>query len=554
MALAQAFIDEANDRFGEALEARIHIRADTSGGSDQLIELTANEKVVTLSPVSREREREPGVILADQWGAKITNGTGKFHRSGPNWLTTEETIIGKHAVLELGFPDAGHWEVFGQGKIRGFRTHVDGTASIRVSSVLEDILNRRLPRPLLQDHRQVGWASPVEPVKVADGNGSYNSVGNVSIVLGTGMAQAPWEKFLFRFVSPTTFNIVYEDGTTQAGGPFSTGANVAVKSNRQLPFGQTAQINAAGWTGTFAAGDEFVFYTGAGDAPPPVEVTPSQMLRALLSWAWGDLNGGANNTIPDVLNGGTQLLLFDYDTWPTSGAWADLDTQFTNVIVRGFFERGRAYGDLIQGLLRIMNASLWPARTGQIGVWWVEPNLVGQTTKVVTGDPAADDPSILEAERIEDDSFTAQRVLYTYRGLNFTVTDGVTPVLDEAIADVTATGTFVEVQEDAVDLEWAATSIDVEAAANRHLNRFTLPMPTYRVHGTLTNLLEHDLSDAVDVVEPGLSELGRKIQLTQVTVSRDEQTVEIIGQDDPIVTQEYWLLGTSVLGTDTIPF
>ena len=549
MSLSAGFIAESAKRFrGEALRARLYARLDTGAGSDQLVELTAGERVIALSPARRERERRPGVMQAQQWSARITNKTGKFTRWGPAWLTTEDTVIGKWVALQLGYPGAAEWETFAQGRIRGFRTHSDGSATIRVADVLLEMVNRTLPRPLVMDER-AGWVSPLTELKVASGSGSYNSPGNVTVVLGGGMATPAWERFVVRFASPTTVDIIKEDGSTQAGGPYAIAANIPVTTIQIIPFGQVAQIAPGGWTGTFSAGDEFVFYTSQQSS---LALDPATALRALIQWAWSDVKSGVSNMqIPDVMNGGYQDLFYDGAGWPTTGAWADLKAAFPTTVVRGYFERNRPFADPIQGLLRIMNASLWPARTGQIGVWWVEPQLVGDTVKQLTGDPD-DEPTVLEAERVEEDTEVEQRLIYTYRSLNFTAgQDGVEPpVISTATADV-STGDFTEPQGDNIDLLWACTAVDVEAAANRHLNRFAEPMVSYRVLGSLTNAVENDLSDAVAVTEPQLNELLRKIQLTSISVDLAQQEVELRGQDDPVVTQQYWILGTSELGTDT---
>lgn len=549
MSVSAGFIAESAKRFGgEAIRARIFGRLDTDAGSDQLVELTEDERVVALSPARRERERRPGVMQAQQWSARITDNTRKFTRHGPAWLTTEESLINKWVALQLGFRGANEWETFAQGRIRGFRTNSDGTATIRVADVLLEMVNRTLPRPLVIDER-AGWCSSIEALKTADGSGSYNSPGNVTVVLGGGMASPAWERFVLRFASPTTVDVIKEDGSTQAGGPYAIAGNIPVTTIQIIPFGQVAQVAPAGWTGTFSIGDEFVFYTSPKQS---AALTPPQLLRALLQWAWSDVRLGVSNmNIVDVMNGGTQSLFYDYGGWPSTGAWADLDAAFSGAKVRGYLERQRPFSDGIQGLLRIMNASIWPARTGQIGVWWVAPQLVGATTKELTGDPD-DEPTVLEAERAEDDIDATQRVIYKYRSLNFAAgQDGVDPpVIPESTADASASD-FTEPQSDTIDLLWACSDVDVDAAASRHLNRFSSPMVTYRVLGSLTNAVENDLSDAVAVTEPQLSELLRKIQLVSVSVDLELQQVELRGQHDPVVTQEYWILGTSVLGTDT---
>lgn len=556
MSLAPGWIETADDPWGEALKARLWIRADTAAGADQLIELTALENVVDLDPLSRRREREPGVVQGQTWSIRLTNDRGTFNPRSADYFTTQAEVEGEWVALTLEFPVASQSGLFAQGRVERIEANSDGSATIFVDHVMvSEIIEWTLPRPLVFDERDA-WASPVYTVKIADGSDEYDNTTGKPLQLNAGVTS--WETFRIVFATSTTFNVVRQDGTNQSGGPFSIAANRDITSIYSIGAA-VVRIYAAGWSGTYNTGDEFVVHTSpqiASNLANPVEA-----LRACIDMArtQGEYTFGTPTTIPDVIGGGTMSIYDDSD-----GAWTDAITLFSTVTVRGYFAKGTRVIDMIQALLRFMNASLFPSRSGQVGIWVVNPRQVGSQSVVVTGDPAAPNRSILNARRYKDRTVWATRVAYKYRSLGFTAgqdgvdTEGAQPgsgtpgkfVIREATVDV-SDPSAARLVGDEIDLLWALDEIQVESAANKHLNRFKQPNDAFVVDGTLTSIAHLDLHDVLSITEPELDEVLSPIQALEVVVDPLRNQASVVGQYDPVVFGTYAQVDLSVVdGSD----
>lgn len=551
MGFSQTWIDIVNDRWGEGLEVRLSAR----DGSNNLVRLTDLEDVIEVSELRRERERIPGVVQGQTWQIRLTNLRGTFNRNSPNYWTSEgyDDVIGKWVVLELGFSSVPIWEEFATGQIEDIKASLDGSAVILLEDIfVASIHDWKLTRPLLWDNRDA-WASPVYSEEISSASSEYDNAAGVGQPLNLNAGVTSWETFEIEFVSTTTFEVWKENGTKQTGGPFPISSNLDITSIYSLAAA-TVRIFANGWSGTYATGDRFVVYT----SHQATTENPITVIERLIELCLNDGQGTFPiATVPDVLNGGTRDWRFDGSNWTAlTGTFGPL------VQVRGFFPKGTRVIDMIQGLLRLTNTSLWTERTGQIAIYSITADGVGDTAGRISGDPDRD-PVLMEGERSTDRRFRTNEVLYAYRVLNFTAgqdgrdLEGTQPTSSnppEKLAisrvvlsrkDGSATGRLTKEE---VDLLWAAKATAVDSAASKHLTRFTEPMPTYTLHGSISNIATREISDAVSVTEFALDEVDSKFQIVELAIDPISNEATAVVVDDPIVSQNYAIVGVSVVG------
>lgn len=555
MALSAGWKTVANDPFGEGITVRAYVRVDTAAGSDQLVELTATEKVISCEPIRRARERSPGVVQGQQWSLRLTNNLGTFTPGSAAYFTTQSVIEGEWIELQFSFEYAGVAETFASGPIEKAYLESDGSFTIFVESVMvADVMRWVLPRPLVYDERG-DWSSPVYTVQA--GQDEYdNTLGKTLSLNGL----ASWETFRISFVTTTSFHVTRENGTNQAGGPFPIGSNLDITSLYilQLPV---VRIFASGWAGTYVTGDEFVVYTC-----PQVSsayTNPLEGVRSIIDVSrQASPVFGSPTTVPAVIAGGTVSLYDD-----SAGAWTAALAQFSSVVVRGAWPKGTRGIDLIQGLLRLMNASIFPTRSGQIGISLIEPQGVGTSDVQVTGDPNAADASVLRARRYKDRDGWIARVIYKYRNLNFpTGQDGIDPEdnqpgsgtptkfnLAEAIVDNSTSVTDLYLQEE-IDLLWAIKATEVDAAASKYLNQRKQPNDTWEIDGTLTNLAVLDLNDALSLTEKTIGAQSAKALVREIDVDPLANETRVVAYHDPVVFANYARVGVSVVGGSDFVF
>lgn len=545
MAFSADFLAIANDPNEEALRTRVLLRADTDAGSNQLITITAPE--IDVSPIIRRRELEWGVVQGQEVSVTFVHEGLEFNPSSPDWITTELGLTTKWAAVQVGFPDADEWETVAQGRIESLRAHTNLTATMTFHDPIMDVLERRLRRDQVFDDRDA-WCSALQVVVKSSSSSYYdNSGAPPAITAAVPATDVVNETFRIVFVNGTQFDVYYEDGTTQAGGPFNISADRGLTSNTSSV--NVATIYTAGWTGTYAAGDEFVLYVSKQYAAGLL--VPSRLIEEIL------LENGVRVSY-DVLGGATQSLFYD------PSHWDDVEAFFSSSKVRGYWTKGTRVIDMIQDLLKVMNASLYPTPTGQIAIWHLAPEEVGATTGSATGDPEDPEVSILEAERIDSSEALANVVQWEYLDMAFAAgQDGQAPAIEPAFVtkdDLAGTG-FEEYPGSSDPLElhrsvrvsWAVDDVTIDAAATRLLNRYKVRAPTFRIRGSISHVLEHDIVDAVSITEPVLSEFGTKILVTEVGLNAMANEAELIGYVDPVVSENYARVGISVVdGADKV--
>ncbi len=548
MSFSSAFKAVADDPNGEALAVRVYLRADTDGGSDQLITLTDLEEAIEVSDVKRYREREFGVVQGQQWEVRLANVYDTFNPDADDWPTTESSILLKWIALEIGFPIADEWETVAQGRIHRQRVGTDGSALLQAGDPIMDILAYEWPRDAVFDERDA-WVSPVRDVLKSATSKSYLHTTGPAVI-ASPISNVHNETFRLVFASPTTYNIVYEDGTSQAGGPFSIAtATVDITSNQSAAA--VVRIYTADWdqnTGAYATGDEFVLYTSKQYTSATLQ--PVALIQEMITQA------GRNKSY-NVISGASQ------DVWYDSSHWTTVDTAFNTTKCRGYWPKGSNLMEMIQGLLKVMNATIYPSYDGRIAIWHLEAGGVGDTTQEITGDPDAEEIQIAEAERLSDHEDVVNSTAWTYGHLDFTAgADGTEPSIEELVMskdDLDST-TFVDpvtaepvVRHKDHALGWAISAATVDSATNLYLNRFKVDVPVYRIRGTLARIATSDITDAVSVTEPFLAVASKKIQVAQIGIRILENVGELVGWIDPVVNADYAIVGTSVWdGSDLV--
>ncbi len=522
MTFSAAWKAIADDPWGEALDARIDVRADTPAGSDQLIRISDLEKILELSPLVRRRERDPAVVEGQTWGARFTHDLLTFNRRSAAWPSTEDSLLMKWARVQIGFAEADEWATVAQGRIERAEVDTDGVASIDVVDPIMDLLQVELSRD--KAWTTTGWFSQVRPEKVALGSSTYDNA--QPIALGATPAAIVDQTFRITFTGASTFDLTHvEDAHTQSG--LSTGSNNNIVTAGAAHIGT---IPSAAWSGgTFVAGDTFLFY--ASRQYSTAELNPITVIRELLT------TGGVESY--DVGAGSSQDVEYD------SAHWDDVEARFTSIQVRGEFEKGANVMDLIQGLLVGANASLFPSGTGQIGIYHFHPDDVGTSSVVVTGDPEDPDVSILRARRLEDKRELKNRVVIAFKTL--------TGLEDASFEAPDTTSPYPVDLPLSLASVWAWTPTQIENTANNLLVRKRRPTPQYHITGTLRRLSYHEIGQLLALAEPELSEAGLPVQVTELSIDVLANQVEAIAWNDPAVLSTFFKVGTSAIGgTDVI--
>lgn len=541
MAFSSAFKAIADDPNGEALAVRAYLRADTSGGSDQLITLTGLEEILAVSEVKRYREREFGIVQGQQWEMQLANVYDTFNPNADEWPTTEASILLKWVAMQFGFPIADEWETVAQGRIHRSNVGTDGIATIQAGDPIMDLLAYSWPRDAVFDERDA-WVSPVKAVAKAATSKDFLGSGGGPAVIASPITDVHNETFRLVFSTPTAYNVVYEDGTSQSGGPYNIAtATVDIVSNQSA--GAVVRIYTADWDatgGAYASGDEFVLYTSkdyASGTLRPVELIMELIAQAGRDYSYNVIAGTSQSAFDDLAN------------------WAAVAADFSTTTCRGYWPKGSNLMEMTQGLLKAMNATIYPSTSGQIAIWALAPDAVGDTTVEISGEPDADIISIASARRLSDHEEIVNSTAWTYGHLDFTQgDDGNVPTIQELVMaknDFAAT-TFVDpvtaevvVRHKDVSIGWAIDSVTVDAASNRYLNRFKTDVPIYVVGGSLAKILSSEITDAVTITEPFLAEASRKIQVAQIGVRALDNVAELAGWLDPVLTANYAKVGTS---------
>ena len=279
MAFPSAFTTLAAAPYGEALVPHFYVRLNdgTDGAPSTLVDLSTNGAVLSLNPVKRQRELKFGVIQGQSWVVRVTN---------PDLSLLDYDFVGCNAAVYGAFEGAELEAVFAQGRIDQVSPSIDGTVSFEIHDSVMDLLRFTIPREM--GFQNTGWLSPMRTVAKASGSGTYSTT--QPLTLNTE-ADAIDETFIVEFSGSSVFRVILEDGDGTQEGNTESDLNVTNVGNST----GIVTIPAAGWRGTYSAGDQFVFYTSK--ARTALELTPINMVEHLID----DISGVS---VFDVLAGG----------------------------------------------------------------------------------------------------------------------------------------------------------------------------------------------------------------------------------------------------------
>ncbi len=515
MTLSADFIALCADPFGEALTVRIFVRLnDDDGQPGTLVELTETQEVLALNPLRRRREREFGVVQGQSWQVQLTNR---------NRSMLAYDLRDCWCCIRAGFADADLWETRAQGKIRKVTQSAGGTVTLEVQDSVIDILNYELQRDIR--FQEGGWASLIQPLAKSNSSASWDSA--VPLEIGEPAA-ANDETFIIEFTTPTAFKVINEDGDDSQTG--TIGSDMTVETTGGDPV---VTIPTEGWSsdsGAYATGDRFVFYTARSRTSS--ELTAVNMVAHLIDEVLA-------LTAYDVM-AGADYASARYNTsyWTTAGAAAVT----AMALVQGSWIKGTPIATLIQDALKLVHGSIYPAATGQIGLWVLAPST--EIAAKLNGIPGSGQIDILDDMVIEDNLENAVRdVTFTYKTL-----DGE----DGVCASVDADPLLLAARSITVNIGWECRGLSVQDACDKYLNRYRLGIKEYIIPTTVAGLAA-DIGMGLAFSE---GELNLDTAVSDVTDIEEDllaNTVTLRAHTDPITTANYFYLDSSLLdGTEVL--
>ena len=513
MAFSSAFIAEASDPKGEALQVKLYVRLNdgTGGAPDTLVTLTTDQSVLSLNPISRRREMQFGVIQGQSWMVRVTN---------IDQALLSYDFAGCWAAIYGGFPVADEWDIFAQGKINKFIASTDGTVSLEIHDTVMDVLNFVLPRDV--NFQSTGWVSGIKNVSKASGSGSYDA--DQALTLNSP-GSADDETFVIEFTGSTAFKIILEDGDeTQTG---NTSADCDVDNVEGDP--NIVTIPSDGWTGTFSSGDQFEFYTAAARTTgTAAELSPVSMVAHLI-----EVFAGVETY--DVLNGA-------YYTRPLYdiAQWYQLSVDHDNKPISGEWTKGSRLSRPIQDALKLVHGSIFPTRTGQVGIW--VPGEESTDPVILNGNPGGD-VDILNMSYLDDNALAVNEVVWEYldpdgNSATYTAVDDDSELLDARTISI-STG-------------WRCPGTVAKDAADKYLIRFASPPRVFTAKTTLTGVLV-DLAGGVVFRDAQLSILAEFADAMEVVSDLVNNAAVVTAYTDKLSKANYFILNSSLLdGTDVL--
>lgn len=504
-----AFADEANSRTGEALETIVRIRADTDGGTNQLVVLSDLEPVVRVSNLRRKREREYGIIEGLEWSVTFSNAKGTFNPASSEWPILDPSIIFKWADLQIGFPVANQWKIVANGRIERIEVDTNGLFRMHVRDPVMDLVQSEIRRDW--KWTDTGWVSPMRDGVLAAGSDSFDNSGNPLTIEPGNETFLGNLTYKIVFTTATLFDIIHVNepglGYDQTG--LSKSSDQKIKRFTAVDI---VDIPTAGW-GTTVAGDTFFIYTSKKYTS--AQMNPIDVLAEVID-ELGQFYRRVSNGALSVARASGPI-----------STWAGVSARHTAVsLADSEFEAATSGAVLIEGILIGVACSLFPNIDGTIGIYHFHPDDAGSGGPTVSGDPESGDTTVISAVRRESVKWRATSIVFDY--LN---TDGVQAQFIATDADPPVGVDIVH----PLSSPWRWTSGQIEATTNQAMLRRSAYSPQFDIKGTLLELLELDLSEPMNFTDPELGETVVKLQVSELDVDIMNNTVRAIAWNDPIV-------------------
>jgi hypothetical protein len=225
--------------------------------------------------------------------------------------------------------------------------------------------------------------------------------------------------------------------------------------------------------------------------------------------------------------------LHDSDEWDRVEALVVGDT------VGGLWRKGSRIIDMVQQLLKISHASLYPTAAGTVGIWILEASGPGVVT--LNADPARGDIDLLSGAWVEDLDECFGSVEYRYLSMS-----GEDAVVAASAEETDAPGVPLS-----ISIGWRVRGVTMNAAASKAINRFAKVRPAFVGQTTLAGAVI-DLASGVTIREPDLSLDGWRSDTIAVSLDVINNSATVEAQTDPVSVGDYFIIGESLLGTGVI--
>lgn len=488
----------------------------------ELVELTSGEAMLRANPVTRKREHRFGVVQPQSWQSEITNASDEIFG-----MDLAEAWV----ALRVGFPEADVWETVAQGRIRKISVSTDARITIEARDLLFDVLKSALPRDMHWGAE--GWASAMKVyTKDADSEDFINDRdgdGADETLPVANEANCLDERIRLVFVSATTYEVRYEDGSVDDNG----GAFYSISSDETIPNSSAAAavtIPAAGWssdTGAYSSGDTFFFDTSSGMASS--DLTPIFAIYNLLT-------GDYAPKVYDVMSGVWYASPFENASAVIASA-----TNFLSHEIGGTWKEGTSVLELIQDALKIVHGSLFPTPDGRLGLYVLEPSTA--SAEVLNGDPDRGPVDIMKATYVDDADETYNRVVYRYKSLG-TEVDSFYEAVDE-------NSPFSDDLVEEVEIGWAVSPLAIQSSANKFISRFRGIRRHWTIYANLTGAVV-EMARAISIYEPALGADGVKTDVVTSVLNIAGNTSEIHAYTERVAYADYAVVGISVVGGDDL--
>lgn len=484
-----------------------------------------DETTVSINPITTKRERRFGVVESQSWQAKITN---------LNRVLSDEELSGAWACIEAGFQASDEWAVVGQGQIERPRANGDLTIELDVVSPMKEMIQGTLQRWVFFDD-VAAHASTIETVSRDDASDAYDndaSGAGVTIDASTYVVES---RYVIEFLTATTYQVTRQsDGTVYD----NSGAGWAIGSDNQIDA-LSHTVQSEGWTGTYSAGDQFE-YTLAEKRSSANAITPVALLIEFLTSA--DFLGLQAFNVRDGY-------YYESPLYDQTNMWDAAISNYTSTQCKGEWQADDKIVDLVQGILKIIHASIYTMPNGQLGLWETQPN--SSSSVFLNGNMESGVQHLLDVSSEGDFRDVYNVVRYKYNHLE----DGSSAELirrDDASA-LNPDRTFT------VDVgKWRCDNVSIETAASKALSRVKAPRRAYSLRATPAGAVI-SMNEPVSFEDAVLG-IAQTAVLRETSLDVVANVVRLLVSTDPVILADHAVVGTAytdpvgstVGGTDTV--
>lgn len=504
MDVTAAFAALCNDPWGEPARIQFNIMfvgAGVGGSTNVVADVTNTQEVVSISAIASRREKKHGIMQGQSWQIQTTNTDNEY---------TSSDYSDAYGQIIVEFTDASESEPIVQGRIYKTTASTNGTMTFEVHDTVIDLLNYEIPRDI--HYQDTGWLGEMQVYSKDPDSDGWDSTVDLAITSAPDLED---ETFYVTFTSSVAFDVTRDGGAgTQSG---TTALPKSISNNN----GAVLSIPSSGWSGTYASGDVFVFYSAAPRVA--ADLAPGAMIMDLIDEAVPSVpvisaTPAAGNAFYDSTN------------------WAAFVTDTAGDEIGGFWPKGTPVSRMIQDALKIIHGSIYSVPNGRLAIWHLSPNT--DTRVSLNGDPEQGTVSIIEASTAHDLTEKVSAVTYEYLDLEGN---------DAAVTSTDADTVLITPKIETVRIGWRARGLSVESAANIHLNRLKAGRREYTVKATLAGLLA-DVGAGVSITDPDIDLTVEASDVTEISMDLLNNKVTIKAHVDPVVIEDYAIVEIATVG------